>query len=324
MPWVTGCCLLVRRDCWHDLGGFDEDFFLYYEDADLCRRARGRGWSVWYEPGLRVTHFHPLHVRAVPPVHRAYRNFLYWALESRAIGFNGQSWMLKIGQRIAKRNIDRAISDPVLRRKVTPDYTMGCKRVLISNDYYPALTRPNVEVVTEGVREVREHSVVDASGVEHEVDVLIYGTGFHVTDAFDDLEIVGRDGRHLGKEWASEGMRTHLGITVSGFPNLFFLLGPNTGLGHNSVVFMIEAQISYIAEALRLARGKALDPKPEVQVRFNAEIQRKLAKGIWTRGGCKSWYLDAKGVNRTIWPGFTWRYWLDTRQVRREDFELLG
>ena len=262
--------------------------------------------------------------RAVPPVHRAYRNFLYWALESRAIGFNGQSWMLKIGQRIAKRNIDRAISDPVLRRKVTPDYTMGCKRVLISNDYYPALTRPNVEVVTEGVREVREHSVVDASGVEHEVDVLIYGTGFHVTDAFDDLEIVGRDGRHLGKEWASEGMRTHLGITVSGFPNLFFLLGPNTGLGHNSVVFMIEAQISYIAEALRLARGKALDPKPEVQARFNAEIQRKLAKGIWTRGGCKSWYLDAKGVNRTIWPGFTWRYWLDTRQVRRKDFELLG
>ena len=262
--------------------------------------------------------------RAFPPAQRAYRTLLYWMLEARAIGFNGQSWVMKIGQRLAKRNIDRAIKDPALRAKVTPDYTMGCKRVLISNDYYPALARDNVDVVTDGVREVREHSVVDAAGVEHEVDAIVYGTGFHVTDAFDDLEIVGRDGRNLGKEWASEGMRTHLGITVAGFPNLFFLLGPNTGLGHNSVVFMIEAQISYVAEALRLARGRAIEPRPEVQERFNREIQRKLAKGIWTRGGCKSWYLDAKGVNRTLWPGFTWRYWLDTRKVRREDFELLG
>ncbi|MEU7782982.1 MULTISPECIES: NAD(P)/FAD-dependent oxidoreductase [unclassified Amycolatopsis] len=261
--------------------------------------------------------------RAFPPAQRAYRNLLYWLLEARAIGFNGQSWVMKLGQRLAKRNIDRAISDPTLRRKVTPDYTMGCKRVLISNEYYPALARDNVDVVTDGVREVRERSVVDAAGVEHEADVIIYGTGFHVTDAFDDLEIVGRDGRNLGKEWATEGMRTHLGITVAGFPNLFFLLGPNTGLGHNSVVFMIEAQISYVAEALRLARGRAIEPKPEVQERFNTDIQRKLAKGIWTRGGCKSWYLDAKGVNRTIWPGFTWRYWLDTRKVRREDF-LVG
>ncbi|MGW3995987.1 flavin-containing monooxygenase [Amycolatopsis sp. NPDC004772] len=260
--------------------------------------------------------------KAVPPAQRAYRTLLYWLLEARAVGFNGQSWVMKLGQRIAKRNIHRAIEDPQLRRKVTPDYTMGCKRVLISNDYYPALARDNVDVVTEGVREVRERSVVDAAGVEHAADVIVYGTGFHVTDAFDDLEIVGRDGRNLGKEWATEGMRTHLGITVAGFPNLFFLLGPNTGLGHNSVVFMIEAQISYVAEALRLARGKPIEPKPEVQERFNRQIQRKLAKGIWTRGGCKSWYLDAKGVNRTIWPGFTWRYWLDTRKVRREDFQV--
>ncbi|MEV6445580.1 NAD(P)/FAD-dependent oxidoreductase [Amycolatopsis sp. NPDC051716] len=260
--------------------------------------------------------------KAFPPAQRAYRTLLYWLLEARAIGFNGQSWVMKLGQRIAKRSIDRAIEDPQLRRKVTPDYTMGCKRVLVSNDYYPALARGNVDVVTEGVREVRERSVVDAAGVEHEADVLIYGTGFHVTDAFDDLEIVGRDGRNLGKEWATGGMRTHLGITVAGFPNLFFLLGPNTGLGHNSVVFMIEAQISYIAEALRLAGGRAIEPKPEVQERFNTRIQRKLAKGIWTRGGCKSWYLDAQGVNRTIWPGFTWRYWLDTRKVRREDFQV--
>jgi cation diffusion facilitator CzcD-associated flavoprotein CzcO len=264
--------------------------------------------------------------RSVPLLQRAYRDFLYWVLEVRALGFNGHPGVMKVGERIAKRNIEKAVKNPELRAKLTPDYTMGCKRVLVSNDYYPAVVRNNVDVITDCVAEVREHSVVDGAGVEHEVDAIIYGTGFHVTDAFDDLDIVGKDGRNLGKEWASEGMRTHLGITVSGFPNLFFLLGPNTGLGHNSVVFMIESQITYVAEAMRIveySRAKALDARADAQARFNADIQRKLAKGVWTQGGCKSWYLDAKGVNRTIWPGFTWRYWLDTRKVKTEDFELI-
>jgi cation diffusion facilitator CzcD-associated flavoprotein CzcO len=264
--------------------------------------------------------------KAVPFLQRAYRDFLYWTLEARAIGFNGHAGVMKLGQRLAQRNIDKAVKDPELRAKLTPDYTMGCKRVLVSNAYYPALIRDNVEVVTDGVTEVREHSIVDAAGVSHEVDAIIYGTGFHVTDAFDDLDIIGTGGRNLGKEWATEGMNTHQGITVSGFPNLFFLLGPNTGLGHNSVVFMIEAQISYVAEAVRMvekAGARSLDARSGAQARFNADIQRKLEKGIWTQGGCRSWYLDAKGVNRTIWPGFTWRYWLDTRSVRREDFDLV-
>ncbi|QWF82611.1 flavin-containing monooxygenase [Amycolatopsis sp. CA-230715] len=263
----------------------------------------------------------------VPGTQRLYRDALYWMLEARAIGFNGHPGVMKLGQLLAKRNINRGVKDPELRRKVTPDYTMGCKRVLISNDYYPALARDNVDVITDGVTEVREHSVVDGSGVEHEVDAIIYGTGFHVTDAFDDLQITGVDGRNLGKEWSSEGMRTHLGITVSGFPNLFFLLGPNTGLGHNSVVFMIESQISYVAEAMGLVESSgaaALDTREEAQDRFNAEIQEKLEKGIWTQGGCKSWYLDAKGVNRTIWPGFTWRYWLQTRKVDSASYDLVG
>jgi cation diffusion facilitator CzcD-associated flavoprotein CzcO len=265
--------------------------------------------------------------RTIPGAQRAYRNLLYWLLETRAVGFNGHPGLMKLGQRVAKAHLDRAIADPVLRAKLTPDYVMGCKRVLISNDYYPALTRDNVEVVTDGVAEVREHGIVDTAGVEHEVDAIIYGTGFHVTDAMDDIECIGEHGRNLAKEWASEGMRTHLGITVAGFPNLFLLLGPNTGLGHNSVVFMIESQIRYVAEAMRLldrASAEALAPRPGVQERFNAEIQRKLARGVWTQGGCKSWYLDAKGVNRTVWPGFTWRYWLSTRRVRPEDFELTG
>ncbi|MEU5258319.1 NAD(P)/FAD-dependent oxidoreductase [Amycolatopsis sp. NPDC021455] len=265
--------------------------------------------------------------KRVPGTQRAYRNALYWLLEARAIGFNGHPAIMKAGELIAKRNIAKGIKDPALREKVTPDYTMGCKRVLISNDYYPALDRPNVDVVTAGIKEVRAHSIVDSAGVEHEVDAIIYGTGFKVTDALEYLDITGVDGRNLAKEWAAEGMRTHKGITVSGYPNLFFLLGPNTALGHNSVVFMIESQARYVVDAIKLAGSRgaaALDVRPGVQEEFQREIQDKLVKGVWTQGGCKSWYLDAQGVNRTIWPGFTWRYWLETRKVDPADYELTG
>ncbi|ADJ50803.1 flavin-binding monooxygenase-like protein [Amycolatopsis mediterranei S699] len=265
--------------------------------------------------------------KRVPGTQRAYRNALYWLLEARAIGFNGHPAIMKAGELIAKRNIAKGIKDRALRKKVTPDYTMGCKRVLISNDYYPALARPNVEVNTSGIKEVKAHSIVDSAGVEHEVDAIIYGTGFKVTDALEYLDITGVDGRNLAKEWASEGMRTHKGITVSGYPNLFFLLGPNTALGHSSVVFMIESQARYVVDAIKLADSRgaaALDVRPGVQDEFQREIQDKLVKGVWTQGGCKSWYLDAQGVNRTIWPGFTWRYWLETRKVDPADYELSG
>lgn len=261
----------------------------------------------------------------VPGTQRAYRDLLYWLLESRAIGFNGQRWVLKLAERIAARHLRRGIPDPDLRAKLTPNYAMGCKRVLIANDFYPTLNRDNVHLVTAGIAEVGPTSVVDRSGVRREVDAIIFGTGFHVTDAFDYLEIIGRDGRDLAKEWRTNGMRTHLGMTVAGFPNLFFLLGPNTGLGHNSVVFMIESQVRYVAEAIRLVErvhAEAIEVREQVQDRFQADIQRKLADGIWTQGGCRSWYLDAHGVNRTIWPGFTWRYWLRTRAVRSDDYEF--
>jgi cation diffusion facilitator CzcD-associated flavoprotein CzcO len=263
--------------------------------------------------------------KAVPGAQRLYRNALYWLLEMRAVGFNGHPRILKFAERFATWNLHRSITDPELRAKLTPDYAMGCKRILIANDFYPTLNRDNVHLVTDGIAEVREHSIVDSAGVEREVDAIIFGTGFHVTDAFDKLELIGKDGRNLAKEWRARGVQTHLGITVSGYPNLFFLLGPNTGLGHNSVVFMIESQIRYVTDAIRLvetSRSAAIEVRPSVQARFQSDIQRKLVKGIWTQGGCTSWYLDAHGVNRTIWPGFTWRYWMRTRKVDANDFEL--
>jgi cation diffusion facilitator CzcD-associated flavoprotein CzcO len=263
----------------------------------------------------------------LPGAQRAYRNALYWLLEVRAIGFNSNQWILRLAERMAAANLRRVIKDPDLRRKLTPDYRMGCKRVLLSNDYYPALTRDNVDVVTDGIAEVLPGGIRTADGTVHDVDAIIYGTGFHVTDSYDTLDITGRDGKDLAKHWQEHGLTTHYGITVAGFPNLFFLLGPNTALGHNSVVFMIESQVRYVLDAIKLldrTGTRALDVRAAAQESFQQDMQRKLVKGIWSTGGCRSWYLDAKGVNRTIWPGFTWRYWLDTRRVEPGDYELIG
>ncbi|MFE3290752.1 flavin-containing monooxygenase [Rhodococcus sp. NPDC059234] len=265
--------------------------------------------------------------RRVPLVRRAFRDFVYWVSEALAIGLNGHSNLMAPLEKLAKKNIAKSIEDPELQRKLTPDYRIGCKRILGSNDYYPALARPNVEVVTDRIERVTEGGVVTADGTERDVDAIIYGTGFHVTDGFDGMNIVGVNGRELVPYWNEHGIETHLGITIEGFPNAFFLLGPNTALGHNSVVFMIEQQIRYVMEAIRLvddAGAEAISVRRSAQDRSNADIQRKLGKGVWTNGGCVSWYLDAKGVNRTIWPGFTWQYWLRTRKVDPADFDLIG
>jgi cation diffusion facilitator CzcD-associated flavoprotein CzcO len=253
--------------------------------------------------------------RNVPGFQRAHRTLIYLTAESRAMGFVNPKFM-KLAEGVANAHRKRQIPDADLARRLKPDYTMGCKRVLVSNDYYPALARDHVTLVDQGVREIRENSVVAADGTAHEVDVIIYGTGFHVTDAFDTIDMRGPAGRSLRQDWA-EGLSAYYGMTVTGFPNMFILVGPNSGLGHNSIVFMIEAQVEYLTKLLALtdSRGAAtVAPTPEAQRRFNAGIQRALATQVWSAGGCQSWYLDEHGKNTTIWPGFTWRYWLRTRR----------
>ncbi|SHF05868.1 flavin-containing monooxygenase [Streptoalloteichus hindustanus] len=263
--------------------------------------------------------------RRLPFVQRLYRNAIYWQLESRILGFNVDKRLVRAAEALSKRHIARQIpDDPALRAAVTPTYTLGCKRVLISDDYYPALTRPNVELVTDGIREVREHSVVTADGVEREVDAIIHGTGFRVGDV-SSLDIVGAGGVELNDLWRREGMQAHLGVAIAGFPNLFMLVGPNSGLGHNSIVFMIEAQARYVVECLRLLderRAQWMAVRPSVQDDFNRKVQGRLNRSVW-QSGCESWYLDDQGVNRTLWPGFTFTYWLRTRRVREADYDLV-
>jgi cation diffusion facilitator CzcD-associated flavoprotein CzcO len=218
--------------------------------------------------------------------------------------------LMRLVEAFAVRYLKQCIADPNLRAKLTPSFRMGCKRVLISNEYFPALAKENVEVVTEPIREVRARSVVTEDGVEHPADTIICGTGFRVTEMPFADRIRGQSGRTLAETWRGSPA-AHWGTTVSGFPNLFLLLGPNTGLGHTSVVLMIESQLELVLGAIRHMRQHgiaALQPRPEAQARFVAEVDGQMRGTVWTSGGCASWYIDRTGRNSTLWPGFTFAF----------------
>ncbi len=269
-------------------------------------------------PAVRAT------FAAVPPVMRAFRDGIYWLLEARAAGFAVDPRLMAPLQWMAQRHIERQVRDPALRAKVTPDYTIGCKRILLSSDYYPALTRPNVDLITDPVAEITPAGLTCADGSSYDADVIIYGTGFKTVEAVAELNVAGRDGVKLQDVWRG-GVEAYHGITVAGFPNFFLLLGPNTGLGHNSVIFMIESQVQHVLSCLRmLARrsGETIEVRAAAQRRFTDGIQRRLRGAVWSEGGCTSWYLDAEGVNRALWPGFSFEYWARTRRARRADYVI--
>ena len=264
--------------------------------------------------------------RRVPLLRRAFRTSVYLSAEWLAVGLNGHVNLLRPMEYAARKYIEREVKDPVLRRKLLPDYRIGCKRILGSDSYYAALARSNAEVITDGIEEIRTGSIVGSDGTERDVDVIVYATGFHVTDGFESMNVAGIGGRELVPHWQENGIETYLGIVTAGFPNAFFLLGPNTALGHNSVVFMIEQQIRYVLEAIEFVEAGAagaLTVRPQVQRQFTSDIARKLSTGVWSTGGCTSWYLDSHGVNRTVWPGFTWQYWLRTRRFVPSEYEFL-
>jgi len=227
-----------------------------------------------------------------------------------------------VAVRVAERHLRRQVPDPALRALLTPDYAMGCKRVLLSDDYLPALNRPNVTVVTDGIREIRPDAVVAADGTVRPVDTIIFGTGFHVTDLPIAERILGRDGRSLAEVWQGSP-QAHLGTTVAGFPNLFLILGPNTGLGHNSVVIMVEAQLNLLSgalEHLRRTGSSTVEPTAAAQRAWVADVDRMMRGTVWTAGGCKSWYLDSTGRNSTLWPRTTWAFRRRLARFRAEEY----
>ncbi|MGK2866170.1 MAG: flavin-containing monooxygenase [Mycobacterium sp.] len=263
--------------------------------------------------------------RRVPGARALLRAGIYWIHEGVGFAMTQQPRLLKLGELMGKWNINRSIKDPELRRKLTPDYRAGCKRILNSDIYYRGIANPKTTVITDKITRMTADGIVTADGAEHPVDVVVWATGFHVTDSYTYVDIKGADGEDLVDRWNAEGMAAHRGITVAGMPNLFFLLGPNTALGHNSVVFMIESQIRYAAQAIAAvdaAGAAALAPSRRAQDEFNAELQGDLAGTVFSTGGCQSWYMDAHGVNRTLWSGMTWQYWLATRRFEASEYEF--
>lgn len=268
--------------------------------------------------------------RRVPGLRWLYRQAIYWSHEGRVLAFDHPA-LMRIVEQQGKRHIARSIRDPALRRLLTPRYQPGCKRILLSSDYYPALAQPNVEVIGDEIVEVSEHTIELAgkrAGTRAgtrvlEIDAILYGTGFTVHDYLGGMTITGPGGASLASRWA-DGAEAYLGTTIAGFPNLFVMTGPNTGLGHNSMLVMIEGQARYVREAICLLRDRglaSLEPRQGAQTAYNAWLARRHARTVWS-SGCASWYLDARGKNTTLWPGFATAFRARTARLRLDDFEL--
>jgi cation diffusion facilitator CzcD-associated flavoprotein CzcO len=248
------------------------------------------------------------------------RAWTYLRHEARAPAFVTWPAALNIKRGAFRRHLEGGVADPEKRRRLTPAYRIGCKRILISNDFFPAMGRPNVGVVTDAIKEVRRDAIVTADGTAHKTDMIILATGFTATDFLVPMRIVGRGGQELHEAWR-DGAQAHLGIAVAGFPNFFMLYGPNTGLAHNSLVFMLECQIRYVIACLKRLRdgARALEVRADVQARSSAWLRRRMTRTIWVRG-CTSWYLDAAGRNTVSWPSYTFAYRWRTRAPDWNDY----
>ncbi|MFE6365804.1 flavin-containing monooxygenase [Streptomyces sp. NPDC057806] len=241
---------------------------------------------------------------------RAERAKAYLGKEVLVLGFAKHPRLMRVIEHVARQHLERQVRDPSLRRSLTPDFTLGCKRVVPSNAWYPALQKPNVELVPRALSEVREHSVIDTDGVEREVDTIVFGTGFHVTDIPFADTVHGADGESLSSTWKGSP-RAYLGVSVPGFPNFFMFLGPNSGLGHSSMVYMIEAQAEHVKNAIRaldVSGSTSIEVDRRAHDAYNADLDRRLAKSVWELGGCRTFYHDANGRNATIYPDWTFRF----------------
>ncbi|MEC5405508.1 NAD(P)/FAD-dependent oxidoreductase [Paraburkholderia sp. MPAMCS5] len=261
----------------------------------------------------------------LPFTQRFVRSAIYWQLESRAIAFVVNPKLMKLPMKFGLSYLERRVKDPALRAKLTPNYRLGCKRVLLSSDYYRALVEPNVNVITTGIREIMADGIVTHDGRHHRADAIICGTGFQVNDVPAPFHVTGLDGADLGALWLRDGPEAYLGTSVANFPNFFMIVGPNTGLGHNSMIYMIESQVQYIADCLRELRqrnSRTMTLRPDVQRDFNARLQRDMLHAVWT-SGCHSWYQTRSGKVTAIWPGFTFSFRKRTRRVQPRDYHFV-
>ncbi len=263
--------------------------------------------------------------RRAPITQRLARSAIYLIHELMAVGFVVEPRILQLASTISKRYLRKSISDPVLREKLTPTYAMGCKRILLGDGYYDALAQKNVELVTEGIERVHAHGIRTKDGNDRKLDAIVLATGFNAAESCAPFEVRGRGGRDLNEEWR-DGAEAYLGTAITGFPNLFMIVGPNTGLGHSSMVYMIESQIQYIMSSIETMRARRLtlvDVRADAQTRYNKRLHARLAGTVWATG-CSSWYRTRTGKNTVLWPGFTFEFRYRTRRFDPDDYDLVS
>ena len=288
---------------------------IFQRTPNWCVPKPDRPFKEW-EKGL---------YRSFPFLARIQRWWTWMMLERNYLAFVQGSFFGKLFEKAALRELETHIEDPELRKKLTPDYPAGCKRILLTNDWYPALARDNVDVETSRIAKVTENAVVTEDGVSHPADVIIYATGFESTDFLAPMKVTGRGNADLNAVWA-RGAEAHRGVAVAGFPNFFMLYGPNTNLGHNSIIFMLECQVNYIAQCIETIgkeRLRYLDVKAAAMGAFNRDLQQDMQKTVWA-AGCSSWYKTADGRVTNNWSSFTAKYWWEMRHPDYDEFSLVG
>ncbi|WP_330232432.1 NAD(P)/FAD-dependent oxidoreductase [Nocardia sp. NBC_00508] len=262
--------------------------------------------------------------RRVPAAEQLARRAWYYGHESVALGVVWNTPLTRVVELVGKAQLRRQVKDPWLRRQLTPDFRAGCKRLLMTDDYYPALQHDNCKLITWPIARISEQGIRTAEGIEHQADCIVFATGFDVSKTGTPIPVAGLDGRILAEEWA-RGAYAYKSVAVSGYPNLFLTFGPNSGPGHNSALVYLEAQIDYLVSAIGtiLARDlRILDVRRDRQDQYNADIQRRLTATTWN-SGCRSWYLTEDGFNATMYPGFASQYVHQLRTVDLDDYVVV-
>ncbi len=277
------------------------------------------------KPDRKIGDAENMAASALPIIQKSQRERIYWQLELNALAFTKYQRIFKIAEMQGINHIKKYIKDKTLQTKLIPNYTIGCKRILLSNDYYPALARTNVNVITNEIETFNEKGLQTINGNQFDVDLIVYATGFDASENQAPFEIRGLDNQNLQKMWM-QGGEAYKGAAITGFPNAFMVVGPNTGLGHTSMIFMMESQYPYILQGLKKLMEqnvKYLNVKQKEQEAYNKKIQEKMKTTIWHNGGCKSWYLNENGKNTTLWPGFTYEYKKMMKRFDVENYEII-
>lgn len=283
---------------------------------------RTPGW-VMPHPDRAVTERERRLYRLVPAAQDVQRNLYFTMYEALGVGFRGRTELIAPLERAGRAHLHRQVRDPVLREKLTPRYRFGCKRPILSNDFYPALTKPNVELITEPIARVGRRSITTADGANHRLDTIITATGYRYNRSRMVERVIGAEGRSLGEVW-DRSPRAYLGSTVPGFPNMFILLGPNA-IGINSVIFTLESQINYVMSALEVMQRRRisrLEVRPQALAGYVEELDRRSRGSVWTDGGCTAYYLDPSGRNYALYPGFAAEFRRRTKRFDPEPYEL--